>query len=160
LVLLDVSAEVHPAAKEKAMRIKQIVLALTACAALAGSVAPCESAHAEGQGQIVTPIFAHLISNIRGKSLIAVEVTYAPGGWSPPHRHANSAFIFAYVVSGSISSQVGSEPARVYRAGESFFEVPGSHHRVSRNASDTQPAKLLAVFVVDTDDKILTTPDK
>jgi quercetin dioxygenase-like cupin family protein len=160
LVLLDGPAGVHPAAKEKAMRIKQIVLALTACAALAGPVAPRESAHAEGQGEIVAPIFSHLISNIRGKSLIAVEVSYAPGGWSPPHRHANSAFIFAYVVSGSISSRVDSGPVRVYRAGETFFEAPGSHHLVSRNASETQPAKLLAVFVVDTNDKTLTTPDK
>jgi quercetin dioxygenase-like cupin family protein len=148
------------AAKEKAVKIKRLVLAITACAALAGLIAPSEPAHAEGQGELVTPIFSHPISNIRGKSLIAVEVTYVPGGWSPPHRHANSAFIFAYVVSGSISSQVDSEPARIYRAGESFFEAPGSHHLVSRNASETEPAKLLAVFFVDTDDKTLTTPDK
>jgi quercetin dioxygenase-like cupin family protein len=51
-------------------------------------------------------------------------------------------------------------PERVYHAGESFYELPGAHHAVSRNASATEPAKLLAVFVVDTDDKALTTPDK
>ena len=51
-------------------------------------------------------------------------------------------------------------PTRVYRAGESFYETPGSSHPVSRNASKTEPAKLLAVFVVDTDDKELTTPVK
>jgi hypothetical protein len=44
--------------------------------------------------------------------------------------------------------------------GESFYELPGAHHAISRNASATEPAKLLAVFVVDTDDKALTTPDK
>ena len=49
---------------------------------------------------------------------------------------------------------------RVYRAGENFYEEPGSRHPVSRNASATEPAKLLAVFVVDTEDKALTTPDK
>jgi quercetin dioxygenase-like cupin family protein len=48
----------------------------------------------------------------------------------------------------------------VYHAGESFAEVPGDHHRVSANDSDTQPARLLAVFVVDTDDKNLVTNDK
>jgi quercetin dioxygenase-like cupin family protein len=46
----------------------------------------------------------------------------------------------------------------VYRAGESFFEMPGSSHPISRNPSETEPAKLLAVFVVDTDDKNLTIP--
>ena len=51
-------------------------------------------------------------------------------------------------------------PKRVYHAGESWYETPGAHHPVSRNASPTEPAKLLAVFVVDTDDKALTTPDK
>jgi len=55
---------------------------------------------------------------------------------------------------------VNDAPKRVFRAGESFYETPGSRHTVSRNASKTKPAKLLAVFVVDTDDKQLTTPDK
>jgi hypothetical protein len=51
-------------------------------------------------------------------------------------------------------------PEKVYHAGESWAEVPGDHHVVSANASDTQPARLLAVFVVDTDEKNLITPDK
>ena len=74
--------------------------------------------------------------------------------------HSKSAFIFAYVVSGAIESQVNDEPKRVYRAGESWHETPGSTHHVSRNASTTEPAKLLAVFVADTGDKTLTTPLK
>jgi quercetin dioxygenase-like cupin family protein len=74
------------------------------------------------------------------------------------HAHAKSAFIFAYVLSGEIESQVNDEPKRVYRAGESWYETPGSIHRVSRNASAIAPAKLLAVFVVDTEDKKLVTP--
>ena len=103
--------------------------------------------------------FSHAIPNIPGKSLIALEVSYAPGGASAPHRHAGSAFIYAYVVSGQIVSQVDGQPERIYRAGESWYESPGAHHPVSRNASKTEPAKLLAVFVVDTEDKALTTPD-
>ena len=82
------------------------------------------------------------------------------GGASPPHVHAPSAFIYGYVVSGAIESQVNDAPARVYRAGESFYELPGARHRISRNGSKTQPAKLLAVFVVDSDDHTLTTPAK
>jgi quercetin dioxygenase-like cupin family protein len=55
---------------------------------------------------------------------------------------------------------VNDGPKRIYRPGESWYETPGAHHVVSRNASATGPAKLLAVFVVDTDDEVLTIPDK
>ena len=99
-------------------------------------------------------------TNIPGKSLIALVVDYAPGGASSSHSHARSAFIFGYVVSGAIETQVNDEPKRIVRAGESFYEPPGSRHPVSRNASATEPAKLLAVFVVDTKDRALTMPNK
>ncbi len=107
----------------------------------------------------VNTIFEHAIPNIAGKSLVALVVTYAPGGKSPSHRHAGSAFIYAHVLSGAIRSQVDDEPAKVYRAGEGFHEVPGSHHRVSENASEREPASLLAVFVVDSKDDALTVSD-
>jgi quercetin dioxygenase-like cupin family protein len=87
-------------------------------------------------------------------------VNYGPGGKSSPHRHAGSAFIYAHVLSGAIRSQVDDEPARVYRAGEGFHELPGSHHRVSENASEREPASLLAVFVVDSQDTALTVSDQ
>ena len=136
------------------MRIRSIIGA--AYAAVAIATATPSAAH--GVGEKVTPHFEQTIPNIPGKSLIAVVVDYAPGGASPAHTHAKSAFIFAYVVSGAIESQVNDQPKRVYHAGESWYETPGSSHRVSRNASATEPAKLLAVFVVDTEDKTLTTP--
>lgn len=136
------------------MPIKRLLPALLATAALAGG------AYAHSPDGTVRPNFSHVIPNVPGKSLVAVEVTYPPGGASAPHRHAGSAFIYAYVVSGEIQSQVGDGPARVYKAGESFYEEPGAHHGISRNASKTLPAKLLAVFVVDTGDQALTTPDK
>ena len=110
--------------------------------------------------ETVATNLAHAIPNLPGKSLVAVEVNYPPVGSSRPHRHAKSAFIYAYVVSGTIESQVEGEPAHTYRASESFFETPGAHHVLGRNASATEPAKLLAVFVVDTADKELTTPDR
>jgi quercetin dioxygenase-like cupin family protein len=107
----------------------------------------------------VKPVFKQLIPNVEGKSMVAVVVSYPPGAKSPAHHHARSAFIYAYVLSGAIRSQVGDEPAKVYRTGEGFYEVPGSYHRISENASNTAPASLLAVFVVDSNDSPLTTPD-
>jgi quercetin dioxygenase-like cupin family protein len=104
-------------------------------------------------------VFQRAIPNIPGKNLVAVVVNYPPGGKSQPHRHAKSAFIYAYVLTGAIRSAVGTEPAKVYQAGEGFHEEPGAHHRVSENASETQPASLLAVFIVDAEDQPLTMPD-
>lgn len=129
-----------------------------ACAGMAFAIAVPAAAH--GAAETVTPNFQHAIPNIPGKSLTAVVVDYAPGAASPAHTHARSAFIYAYVVSGDIESQVNDGPKRVYHAGESFFEEPGAVHRVSRNASKSRPARLLAVFVADSDDKVLTTPVK
>jgi quercetin dioxygenase-like cupin family protein len=106
-----------------------------------------------------TPIFQQSIPNIPGKSLKSVLVNYPPGAKSTSHHHAKSAFIFAFVLSGSIRSQVNDEPVKIYKAGESWSESPGAHHKVSENASATEPAQLLAVFVVDTDDQPLTVPD-
>jgi quercetin dioxygenase-like cupin family protein len=139
------------------MRIPPSVIG-AASVALAMAIAAPASAH--DVGDKVTPNFAQAIPNIPGKSLIAVVVDYPPGGASVPHTHAKSSFIYAYVVSGSIESKVNDGPTRIYKAGESWSEPPGASHPISRNASKTQPAKLLAVFVVDTDDKDLTTPVK
>jgi quercetin dioxygenase-like cupin family protein len=117
------------------------------------------AARAQAPQEAVRAIFGQPISNIPGKMLQVAEVTYPPGGRSPAHRHALSAFIFAYVLSGAVRSQVEAEPARVYQTGETFFEPPGAHHAVSENASATEPARLLAVFVVDAADEPLTKPD-
>jgi quercetin dioxygenase-like cupin family protein len=107
----------------------------------------------------VNTVFEHAIPNIPGKSLIALVVNYPPGGKSPSHRHAGSAFIYAHVLSGAIRSQVNDEPAKVYRVGEGFYEEPGSYHRVSENASNREPASLLAVFIVNSKDNPLTIAD-
>lgn len=114
---------------------------------------------AQGLEQART-VAEHPIPNIAGKSLVVRVVTYAPGGKSRSHRHAGSAFIYGYVLSGAIRSQVDDQPAKVYRVGEGFYEMPGSHHRVSENASDREPASLLAVIVVDSKDTPLTIPDQ
>jgi quercetin dioxygenase-like cupin family protein len=139
------------------MKIRTIIVATYAPLVLA-MVGPA-SAH-DGAAETVTKNFEATIPNIPGKSLIAVQVDYAPGAASPSHTHAKSAFIYAYVISGAIESKVNEGETRIYRAGESWSEQPGAIHSISRNASKTEPAKLLAVFVLDTNDKALTTPIK
>lgn len=135
------------------MKIRTIAVAVSAAIAIAGAAVAHDT-------ETVTPKFDQAIPNIPGKSLVVVEVDYAPGAASEPHTHAKSAFIYAYVVSGEIESKVNDGETRTYKAGESWSEPPNSSHPVSRNASKTKPAKLLAVFVVDSDDKELTTPAK
>ena len=127
------------------------------CATIALLLSSPAAAH--GPPETVAVKFQGAVPNIPGKSLLAAEVTFPPGRVSPPHHHADSAFIYAYVLSGAIRSQVEGEPARIYHAGESWSEAPGAHHIQAQNMSKSQPAKLLAIFVVDSKDQQLTTPD-
>ncbi len=106
----------------------------------------------------VTLVYQHELPNVPGKSIKGVLVEYGPGGYSPGHTHPKSAFIYATVLEGAIRSQVNDGPATIYKAGQSFSELPGDRHTVSANASDTKPAKLLAVFVLDTTETEMTTP--
>ncbi len=108
----------------------------------------------------VSVVYEHELPNVPGKSIKGVLVEYGPGGATPAHTHAPSAFIYATVLEGAIRSQVNDGPEKVYQVGESFSELPGDKHGVSANASKTAKAKLLAVFVVDTDDNELTTISK
>jgi quercetin dioxygenase-like cupin family protein len=103
------------------------------------------------------PVFSEALPNVPGKRLTAVVVDYAPGGVSAPHRHAGS--VFVYVLAGAVRAKVSDDgPVTVYKAGQTFFEPPGSHHLVSENASATEPARILAVFVAD-EGATLTTYD-
>lgn len=108
----------------------------------------------------ITLVFDHALPNVPGKSMKGVLVEYAPGDSSPAHTHPGSAFIYATVLEGAMRSKINDNPEQVYHAGENFFEVPGNHHLVSANASDTEPMRMLAVFVVDTDATNLVTPDE
>ncbi len=120
-----------------------VLLAVLVC----GGAGLLRTVRANGAGHDRTGFSAKL-PNVAGKTLTAVVVEYGPGGSPPAHRHAGS--VFAYVLSGQIRSENSATgPSRVYRAGETFFEPPGSTHLVSANASDMDPASLLAVFVAD-----------
>lgn len=138
-----------------AMKIALAALVVAVMLAPASDAAPVEN---PDQNPVIRPVFSQP-TNVPGKSLEAVAVSYPPGGKSAAHHHAKSAFIMAYVISGAIRSQVEGEPARVYHAGETWSEAPGAHHTISENASATEPAELLAVFLLDTGDGPLTTND-
>lgn len=127
--------------------------------AIAVTTALVTALHAhDAIGEDVKLVYDQPLPNVPGKSMRAVLVEYAPGGTSPAHIHPNSAFIYATILEGAIRSQVNDGPVVTYRAGESFSEYPGDRHGVSENASSTEPARLLAVFVVDTAETELTTP--
>ncbi|WP_159996864.1 cupin domain-containing protein [Roseomonas sp. 18066] len=132
--------------------IKRLLLA-AAIAAL-----PAAAAFAHGEEARIAVVFDQVLPNAPGMSLRGVLVEYGPGGASPAHTHPATAFIYATVLQGAIRSAVNGGPARVYRAGESFAELPGDRHSLSRNDSATEPARLLAVFVVATGETVLTTP--
>jgi quercetin dioxygenase-like cupin family protein len=113
---------------------------------------------ASAQDASVTLVYDQVLPNVPGKSIRGVLVEYEPGGFSPAHTHPTSAFIYATVLEGAIRSQVNDGPVTTYRAGESWSENPGDRHSVSENASDTEAARLLAVFVLDTTEKELVYP--
>ena len=135
----------------------RFIYALIVCAFIVGTIGVGSGIAADKNAK-VTLVYEHALPNVPGKSIKAVLVEYGPGGSSPAHTHPKSAFIYATILEGAIQSSVNNGPVVTYRAGESFSEMPGDRHSVSENASKTEPAKLLAVFVVDTDEKELTTP--
>jgi quercetin dioxygenase-like cupin family protein len=95
----------------------------------------------------VDVVASYPLANVVGKRVTVVRVSYGPGGFTPSHRHAGA--VTAYITKGEIRSQLGGGPLETFMVGQSFFEPPGSTHIVSANASTTEPAELIAVFVAD-----------
>ena len=116
--------------------VTTIVAPLCAVSASAGS--PLDT---------VEPIASYALPNVPGKRVTIVRVFYGPGGFTRAHRHAGS--VTAYITKGEIRSQLGGGPVETFKVGQSFFEPPGATHLVSANASNTEPAELIAVFVAD-----------
>ena len=116
--------------------------------AVSGALAPlCATAAGGAPLDKVEPIASYPLPNVPGKRVTIVRVFYGPGGFTPAHRHAGS--VTAYITKGEIRSQLGGGPLETFRVGQSFFEPPGATHLVSANASTTEPAELIAVFVAD-----------
>jgi quercetin dioxygenase-like cupin family protein len=125
---------------------KTLPLAMDAAAT---AVAPlCASIEPErGALDKVEPIGSYALPNVPGKRVTIVRVFYGPGGFTRPHRHSGS--VTAYITKGEIRSQLGGGPLETFKVGQTFFEPPGATHLVSANASNTEPAELIAVFVAD-----------
>ena len=131
------------------MNIRAIGAAMLALTIVAGAQRP---AQAQGQAKVAR---SEKLPNVPGKSVTAVVVTFPPGAKSPLHHHAGS--VLVYVLSGEVRSENSATgPAKVYKAGETFFEPAGSAHLVSENVSATEPATILAVFIADDDAKLTT----
>jgi len=107
----------------------------------------------------VVRAFSHELPNIPGKSITGLVVTYKPGDSTPPHRHG-AAFVVGYVLSGTVRSQLENGSMKLYHAGVSWSENPGGHHTGSGNASQTEPASILAIFVSDSKDPAPVIMDK
>lgn len=113
------------------------------------SVLLCGCVCWSGEGEMPRPVVAELLkqdfTKDAGTEGRVLTVTFAPGGGSPAHKHPGA--IFAYVLEGSVVSGLNEDEAKTYKAGECWYEHPGCVHRVSKNTSATEPAKLLVFFV-------------
>jgi len=145
-----------PIQTSKSVGFPCFVYALIVCALIA--TVGVGSGIAANKGPKVTLVYDHALPSVPGKSMKGVLVEYGPGDASPAHTHPKSAFIYATVLEGAIRTSVNDGRVVTYRAGQNFSEMPGDRHSVDENASKTEPATLLAVFVVDTDEKELLTP--
>jgi quercetin dioxygenase-like cupin family protein len=127
------------------------IVAVTASAAIV-------AAHTAEPAETATPLLQQAIPNIPGKTFTSAIVAFPPGAKAAPHRHGD-AFVYAYVLEGEVRSQLDDAAAVVYRAGQSWHELPGARHRLTENTSTTAPAKLLVVFIAATGAP-LKTPDQ
>ncbi|MER6976286.1 cupin domain-containing protein [Streptomyces carpinensis] len=93
------------------------------------------------------------LPNVKGKTFTSAIVDFPPNASALPHRHGR-AFVYAYVLEGTVRSKLDDKPATTYHQGENWVEQPGTHHVLTENTSRTKPAKLLVVFVSNTGDKL------
>jgi quercetin dioxygenase-like cupin family protein len=142
--------------KRKVLRFLPIFM-FGGMAFVAGWSVPFSSAQSGAAASPPAP-FSHSLPQLDGSRLRAtvVEVNYAPGEADKPHSHPCT--VIGYVAEGAIRFQVKGGPESVYKAGESFYEAPNGVHQVSANASDKQPAKLIAFFICDHETKLTVPP--
>ncbi|WP_172149516.1 cupin domain-containing protein [Pseudomonas tumuqii] len=118
------------------------------CLAISGLLSSAVMAHGSGVGEeTVTPIAQAVVPPQVFKRATAVRVDYAPGGTSTTHRHPGH--VFVVVLSGEIESAVDGHSPQRFKTGEAWYESPGQLHRVSRNASGSEPASLVAWLLSD-----------
>jgi len=104
------------------------------------------------------PVFTHDLPNLTldDWEVTVSHVDYPPGRVGAAHHHAG--FVLAYVLEGAVVTKIsGQGEEKTYTVGQMFYEQPGATHEVSKNASQTQPAKLLAMIFAKKG-SVLTTP--
>lgn len=134
-----------------AQRVLLVMLYLLATASLAENrVTPAvfaDETAAAVQNTKATPLMTKELTGIAGKEAVMLTVEYPPGASSSKHRH--NAHTFVYVLEGSVVMQVASGKEMTLGPGQTFYETPEDVHVVSKNASNSQPAKFLVFFVKD-----------
>jgi quercetin dioxygenase-like cupin family protein len=106
----------------------------------------------------VTPLMKQVIAEFSGHELTMITLDIPPGGGSPPHRHPGH-HTFGYVLEGAYKIKLDNGPETTLTTGQTFYEAPGQLHAVSRNASDTEPAKVLVVMLAESG-KPVTVPER
>ncbi|MFI1961383.1 cupin domain-containing protein [Streptomyces althioticus] len=128
----------------------------TACSASdqpAHASAPETVAASRRSVETFTPLLQEALVKVKGKTFTSAIVALPPGASALPHRHGQ-AFVYAYVLGGTVRSKLDDKPVTTYHEGENWVEQPGAHHVLTENASQTKPAKILAVFISDTGAKL------
>lgn len=152
-------SDVHAAGSEVVAGITRRSL-MEAAGALLCLTGAAGAAHAQSKpGPSRAPLYQHDLPDlaIKGWSVTAIEVKYAPGQASNAHRHPG--LTFAFVLEGEVVSKVGDGPEKTYKVGEMWHETPNQVHAVSRNASDTNPARLLAILLAEKGAQLTTPAD-
>ena len=106
----------------------------------------------------VTTLLQQVLADYPGHEVLMLTLDIPPGVVSSPHRHPGH-HVFGYVLEGSYRFKAGEGPEKVLTKGQTFYEAPGQLHAVSGNASQTEPAKVLAVMVAESG-KPITVPEK
>jgi len=132
-----------------------VVPACTATEPTANAPSPAATTTMPVPAEKLTPLLEQALPNAPGKTFTSAIVDFPPGARAVPHRHGD-AFVYAYVLEGSVSSTLDDAPARTFRQGENWVEQPGAHHVATENTSRTEPARLLVVFVSSTGDELKT----
>lgn len=123
----------------------------TTAAAMAAAIAASRGASAAPVARQIVQRDAPAV-NLAGWQMTATEVSYGPGEASSVHRHPG--FVCGYVLEGQYRFAVAGQPEAVLSAGEMFFENPGDVHAVSGNASQTAPARILAIVFTKKGDQV------
>lgn len=106
-----------------------------------------------GKGEVVTPITAVQLPQTSSTKATALRVDYAPGGYSGAHRHPKH--VFAVVVKGAVEIGLNSGKTKIYHEGEGWYESPSDIHSVSRNASLTEPATIVAWLLSESNQELV-----